>query len=185
MARSRFMDWLSDAIGFGRIKATESGLVNKTVGVQVEGDEGETGATDDELWAHAPLLYRPCDPDATGHCEALFMRNGDERIVFATKDRRWQIEVAKGEVIVRAMGPGSPAYIHLKPNGDAIVKAGAINLGGSATEFVALANKVDALIDAFCDAVPVANDGGAALQTAVKSVWTPMVSVAATKTKAE
>ncbi len=50
--------------------------------------------------------------------------------------------------------------------------------GGSLTELqvagtdaVSLSSKVDALIEAFVTATPISNDGGAALQAAVKLVW--------------
>lgn len=39
------------------------------------------------------------------------------------------------------------------------------------TDPVSLSSKVDAVIEAFVTATPVSNDGGAALQTAVKAVW--------------
>lgn len=47
-----------------------------------------------------------------------------------------------------------------------------IKLGtGDPSDFVALASKVDALWDAFVNAVPGGTDGGAAIQTAVKLVY--------------
>lgn len=62
----------------------------------------------------------------------------------------------------------------------------AIKLGKDAAEFVALASKVDAFINAFCNAVPVATDGGAAIQTAAKTAWTTAGGTcAASKTKAQ
>ena len=44
---------------------------------------------------------------------------------------------------------------------------------GGIFDFVALATKIDAAFNAFVNAVPVPNDGGAAIQTAVKLVWPP------------
>jgi hypothetical protein len=57
----------------------------------------------------------------------------------------------------------------------------------SATAFVALAAKLDAVIDALVDTPPVANDGGAAIQLAVKAAWlaAPTRTCAATKVKAK
>lgn len=46
-----------------------------------------------------------------------------------------------------------------------------IDIGENPTSFVALATKLDAALGAFASATPVANDGGAALQTAFKTQW--------------
>lgn len=129
MNRDSVMSWLREVFGFGKILSAKSSTTTKTVGVKVEGDEGESSAEDEELWAHAPLLYKPVAPDSTGHCEALFYRLGDEKVVIATKDRRFQIEVADGEVVVTAMGANSPAYIKLKPDGTAVIKSSAVRIG--------------------------------------------------------
>ena len=62
---------------------------------------------------------------------------------------------------------------------------------GGTTQFVALANKVKDWLDAFNNAVndwvPVANDGGAALKTALATLiaGTPSTDVASTKLKVE
>lgn len=60
-----------------------------------------------------------------------------------------------------------------------------IKLGDGATSFVALATKVNAVVNGFLGATPVANDGGAALQAATQLAWTAQGSTtAATKVKA-
>ncbi len=190
------------AIRFGKINSFDVKLLTKSVAVQVEADEGETNATDSELWGHAPLLYAPVKPSATDavtgteHCEAAFMQLGDERVVIATKDRRYQTEVAEGEVILRAMGPASPAYVHLKPDGTVIVKATSINLGGSAAQFVALANLVLARLNVIEAAhnthvhavsVPITGPVGTTAGTSAVTVApiTATTTVAAVKTKAQ
>lgn len=143
-ARDAAFGFIREAFSFGKVLATAISDTTLSLLAQVEGDEGDAdnAPVDDDVWGDAPLLYRPVAPDATGHCEALFYRLGDERVVIATKDRRWQISVEEGEVIVRSMGAGSPAYVHLKPDGSVIVSGATINLGGAATQYVALANLV-------------------------------------------
>jgi hypothetical protein len=61
--------------------------------------------------------------------------------------------------------PNAP-YASLWQSGSIISMA----VGGD-TDAASLASKVDALFNAFTSAVPVAQDGGAALQTAVNAVW--------------
>lgn len=199
--------FIREAFAFGKVLASAISATTKTVLVKVEGDEGDADSapTADDLWGHAPLLYRPVDPDSSGHCEAVFYRLGDERVCIATKDRRWQIEVAEGEVIVRAMGSGSPAYVHLKPDGTARIKASAIKLGASAapassyvkgeTLNTALTNLVTALntyasaLGAGSPANPVtagtAATAATALATALTSFTTSLTSHLSTIIKGE
>jgi hypothetical protein len=76
------------------------------------------------------------------------------------------------------------SQIVIKPGGE-------IDAGASATNFVAMANKVKAWFDTFNAAVtgwtPVSNDGGAALKTALTALigGTPPTNVASTNLKAE
>lgn len=64
-----------------------------------------------------------------------------------------------------------------------------IKLGKDATDYVALASKVDNFISTFVSTLsntaPVANDGGAALRTALLNALNNFPSVAATMTKAK
>jgi hypothetical protein len=61
-----------------------------------------------------------------------------------------------------------------------------LDLGAGASSFVALADKVDALVKAFINTPPVAQDGGAALQTAVDTAWSTIgESTEAEKVRAE
>ena len=73
------------------------------------GDFGEA-----ELWGTASLLSRPQDG-----AEALFWRTGDERVVIATKDRRWQSEhtLEKGDVVLRWCGDINPPSIGMGGGG--------------------------------------------------------------------
>lgn len=75
-----------------------------------------------------------------------------------------------------------------KADGSASIRIkadGTVVLGGEqGAQLVALANKVDALFKALLSAVPVTQDGGAALQTAVKTAWKAIgASVAASKVR--
>jgi len=79
------------------------------------------------------------------------------------------LEIAQGDTVVVQVDPD-----------------GTVHLGGAAGQFVALANLVDANLTAIRNAfdawVPVPNDGGAALKTAMES-WSRS-STAATKVRA-
>jgi hypothetical protein len=132
VTRGRIVQTLADLVGFAQGVATRIG-VSKSVEVQLAATDDD--ATDKwcELWGHAPLLYKPVDG-----AEQLYVELGDERVVFATKDRRWQIETGDGEVVLRAMGSGSPAYLKLKPDGTAELHATSIKLGGAADKRISL-----------------------------------------------
>lgn len=177
MTREDVIAIVHEVIRFGVVKETAAGS-SKSVECTIEGADGEGSAPDNEMWGHAPLLYRP-----QNGAECGYIHLGDERVTFVTKDRRWQIDVANGEVVLRAMGPGSPAYLQLKPSGEARLFSNAIYLGGTATQFVALANLVtsalNALKSAISGAATVPNDGGAAFKTnilAALASWPPSVA---------
>lgn len=57
-----------------------------------------------------------------------------------------------------------------------------IELGIDPSDFVALASAVNTLFDAFLNATPVSQDGGAALQTAVLAAWQQLGGTVASKT---
>jgi len=60
-----------------------------------------------------------------------------------------------------------------------------IKLGKTAVDFVALASKVDAVISTIANAVPVANDGGAAILAALNAYLALNPTVAASEVKAK
>ena len=144
--REELEEELAAASDFGSVAGTTQGA-NKSVEATVTGDEdpdGDEELEEVELWGLASVLERPADPDSSGSCELVFLRRGDEIVGIGTKDRRWQVTLEKGEVVVRAFG-SSAATIHLKPGGEAVLTATDIKLGGPAvSDFVALASKVDA-----------------------------------------
>lgn len=184
MRRADVAQTIQDVIGFAKIVRASLGA-SKSLYVQHEAHEGDASNSKDEAWGHAPLLYKPL-----ASSESLFIQLGDERVSIATKERNWQIEVADGEVVLRALGASSPAYVHLKPDGSVDVHATSINLGGAAEQFVALANLVmsnlTALKSAISGAAVGSADGGLAFKTALMTAleaWP--TAVAATKTKAE
>lgn len=179
MRRRDVVQTLSDLVGFAKGLATRLGA-SKSVEVQLEATEDDGAEKWCELWAHAPLLYKPL-----ADTEQLYVELGDERVVFATKDRRWQIATGDGEVVLRAIGEGSPAFVKLKPDGTAEVHAKAINLGGSATHFVALSNLVESAISA---AIKSHTHGGVtsgSVSTTGGTLVGTVTSTAATKVKAE
>lgn len=57
-----------------------------------------------------------------------------------------------------------------------------VEVGGD-SDAAALASKVDALIEAFTGAAPVAQDGGAAIQAVVKAAWESVETTASSKLK--
>lgn len=179
MRRADVVQVICDLIGFAKIVAARLGA-SQSAEVALSATDDESGTQLVELWGHAPLLYKPL-----AGSEALYVELGDERVVLATKDRRWQIAVSDGEVVVRAMGKGSPAYVKLTPGGEAEVHASAINLGGAATGFVALDGLVRSAITA---AIAGHTHGGVTTGAGATTgglLGPPVLSTASTKVKAE
>jgi hypothetical protein len=81
--------------------------------------------------------------------------------------------------------PPGEVHISSPDRTKVVVKDGEINLGGSASDFAALASKVDANFDAisqmFSGWLPVPNDGGAELKTASASLIFDPVGASVTK----
>lgn len=179
--RRQVMEVLQGVFGFGKV-AKSSGHGS----YDVDGEIGEATTPDCERWGDAAVLSRP----QVG-AEVKYIQLGDERVVIGTRDTRWQIDVAAGEVVVRAMGAGSPAYVRLRPNGDVQIVGGNIHLGAeSVATYVALANLVTAQLSvlkgAISGAAVTAGDGGTAFKAnivAALSAWPG--TVAASKTRAQ
>lgn len=178
MRRAGVVQTISDLVGFAKVIAARIGP-SKSTSVQIMAHDDDAGADACELWAHAPLLYRPL-----AGSEAFYVELGDERVVLATKERRYQIDVADGEVVVRAIGADSPAYVRLRPDGSCDVNASAINLGGAATDFVANATKVNAALTKLQTTFDthIHASSGAGAPTVPLGTFT---SVSTTKVKAE
>lgn len=213
--RTQLDNRLDGLIDIGTIDDTASSD-GSTITASIIGaapESTEDAETDDversenvDLWGDAAVLMRPADPDATGACEVMFVRRGDTREVIATKDRRWQLALEKGEVVVRNMVADEEKQITLKLAQDGtltivakktVISSDDIRLTGAlASDAVALASKVDQrndkvaqALDAFAAAVPVPNDGGAAIHTAFTTVWgappTAPSNVGSTKVKTD
>lgn len=205
MTRADVMNILRDAIRSGEIKSSKlDGSKNVVVCVQTADDD--SSATDSEVCTQGPLQFKPVDGS-----DALFLELGDERRVLSIKNRDWQISIADGEVVLQALGGTTPAYLHLKPNGDATLKGASLSLnmssaatlkctnftvdmsgetkiGNSAAQFAALANLVTAQFNTLKAAIGaagvVAGDGGAAFKAAlVAALATWPSNIAASKTK--
>jgi hypothetical protein len=117
-------------------------------GAGTEDGSGTVGETPDEAVSteHAAILYRPAAPDADGACEAIYLRTGDDVVVLATRDTRWQLSLEEGEVAVRAFG-ASAALVKLRTDG--IVELGGVDL----VELAAVASKVEQELDLLWDAL--------------------------------
>lgn len=124
-------------------KANDSSVgANNSVEIDVQGDTDDALTFEQyenaEIWDCPAVLWRPSDPDVNpltgGYCELLGLRSGDEIVVLAGKERRWQVSIDKGEVIVRGLAENS-GYIRFKTDGT-------IEAGSTGLDFVALAAKV-------------------------------------------
>ena len=139
MSREHTEEVVAGLIAFGIVTATKIASAASSVLLKVRGDAPDEVSAGDaveeeddaELWAHATLLYRPADSDATGTCETLGVRHGDEIVVCATKDRRWQVSLDKGDCVVRALGP-SASSVRLTAAGEAVIDAAVVKIGGVA-----------------------------------------------------
>ena len=176
MTRARTLKVFTDIVGFAKIVSAKLGK-SQSAEVTVQANEDDLGGTQQlvETWGDAPLLYQPLSGT-----EALTVELGDERIVVATKERRWQIAVEAGEVAVRALGQDAP-YMLLKPDGTCTIHAKAVNLGDEGGQLVALDSLVRSAISAaiagHTHVVPNGTSDGGKLTGSVPST-------AAQKTKA-
>lgn len=123
MSRGAVMRVFEEILQFGEVVATTVGAA-KSVLFTVLGPQGEKPSTECDGWGDAALLSRP-----VAGAEVVYVQLGDERTVLFTRDRRWQIEVLEGEVVLRAMGPGTPGYIKLMPNGTVAIVSTATTYG--------------------------------------------------------
>ncbi len=139
---------------------------------------------DCEVWGEPALLWRPAAPDAAGSCEVAVVRRGDTLEVIGGRERRWQVTLEEGDVVLRAFGP-TAAKIRLKPNGN-------IELGiDGVQQFIALGQTLQTFVNVFWPPAsggswtPVPNDGGLALQNALIAAFATPPTVASAKHKVE
>lgn len=108
-----------------------------------EADDGDDVAEelDAESWGEANVLSRPLDPNGDGECEVLFVRNGDKLEIVGFRDRRYQVTLEKGEVLVRNLHADASkrAFIKLTKDGECFIDAVKVYVGtAGATEKIAL-----------------------------------------------
>jgi hypothetical protein len=145
----RLPEAIDSLLDWGKVTASSiSSRVKNLLGT-VDGGDGDV-AEEQVLGTHAAILARPAPPSDDGHFEVFFVRRGEERRPVASHDTRWQVDVAEGEVVVRAFGENA-SRIRLKPNGDVVIEAdGSILLGGdTAAKALALAEKTEADFNTF------------------------------------
>lgn len=155
-----------------------------------EGTDEDDGDEDAPLpvLMNVPVMF----PRAGGVEITLPVQAGDTMLIVwtdwdlgrwrASGDKRRPISTAKhgvsGAVAIPGLYPSNAS-----PAGFSVaLTASAMEVGGN-TDAAALASKVDALFDAFVNAVPSPTDGGAAIQAAVQVVWSQMSSTASSKLK--
>lgn len=137
-----FVDMLSTAIDSS----------TNTVTAKVRGDVYESTSEeyeDAEVWGVAGVLSRPkADSGGDSGAQAVAVRQGDEMFVVATRDTRYQVSAAEGEVVVHALGKDgtAQAVLRLQAGGKVIVEADEILLGSdSASTKIALKSDLDSL----------------------------------------
>lgn len=196
----------------GLVKAVD--MTNQTVDVQpvlqrvIPRGDDETDSPEAEtlpVVPAVPLVF----PRGGGFFVSVPVAVGDSvMLVFSDRDiGRWretgQVPCNPGDQRAHTLS-GAVAFPGVFPRGAKLADASPTNmvLGKDGTpgmkititptqvqvdgsgDAAALASKVNALFNAFCNAVPVAMDGGAAIQNAVKTVWTGFSNtVASTKLK--
>ena len=155
-----------------------------------EGTDEDDGDEDAPLpvLMNVPVMF----PRAGGVEITLPVQAGDTMLIVwtdwdlgrwrASGDKRRPISTAKhgvsGAVAIPGLYPSNAS-----PAGFSVaLTASAMEVGGN-TDAAALASKVDALFDAFVNAVPSPTDGGEAIQAAVQAVWLQMSSTASAKLK--
>lgn len=147
--RELIMAMFEGFLSFGKVTATKQATSTKQVLASVRGNEGAGGNEErpyQALWGHAAILFRP--PADT---EVIFARLGDEMVPLASRETRWAIDVAEGEVVIRNLvsDEASRARIHFKANGEVVIDSPKVYIGdGSATEKLALGTAIKGHFDA-------------------------------------
>lgn len=182
---------LATLIDFGHVTATSILTAASSVVLRVVGDEdpaGDEDLSECEMFGQAPLIYRPQDPTDAGRCEAMFVRWGDESVVIGTKDRRFQVEPAAGEVRIVALGADGArqAQVVLKPDGVIVLSGVRVEIGvDGASETIGLGTAIKGHFDSlktYLDGhthVYVDDSAGAQLTTPPASAALPSVVLAA------
>lgn len=125
MRRKDVLEALADVVGFADVVASRLGA-NNSVELQIKASADDTSEDWCEWWGDPGVSFKP-EPGA----EAMYIDLNGERVVLGVKSRQFQVAVEDGECVVRAFGPGTPAYVKLKPDGSVEVHGRAF-LGGDA-----------------------------------------------------
>jgi phage gp45-like len=149
---SAVIDVIRSIFRWGEIRSSKLDA-SKSVVVELSAGDGEASAKDDEIAGFGPLQFKPLAGQ-----DALFMQLGDEKVCLSVRNRNWQISIGDGEVILQALAAaGAPAYIHLKPNGDAVIKGANVTLdvttsvkigSPSAAQAMVLGNQLQTILGA-------------------------------------
>lgn len=131
-------DTIAALFDFARVVSTTLGSRNSVL-ARLRGIED--GATteevpDCEVWGIAGVQARPPAPTDAGHAEVVVLRNNDEFLGLASRDLRWQVSVAEGELAIHALGKSgaTQAVVRLKPDGTVVIDGAKIELGAGAAE---------------------------------------------------
>lgn len=153
MARPFHAQALDALIGLGRVVGSAIGAASSVIatvrGDGPSGDENDIEGEADEVeelgdcdsWGDPNILSRPLDPNDDGALEALFIRRGDTRELIGFRDRRYQVSLEQGEIIVRNLhaDANKRAFIKLTKDGEVFIDAVKVYVGtSSATEKIAL-----------------------------------------------
>lgn len=147
-------------------------LVDDTKKVQqVQAELLVPGQAPDEIEVAMPFGFTSKPPKSV---EAIFGAIGASRantVLMGWLDRARPKGLEDGEAGLHYLGEFK---VFLKNDGS-------LRLGSKdATKLIALAEKIDGAFNALVNAAPVPNDGGAAIQAAVRAQWAPGDTCAAT-----
>ncbi len=175
MIRDAISDAVEALLEFGKILASKMGASQSTlVTARVAEDaDGHEEIEDCEVWGEPAILWRPAAPDSSGSCEALTWRRGDELVIVAGKERRWQISLEEGEVVLRAFGPGA-ATVRLTASGGAVIDATEIKLGSTAAQHIALGDALQTYLASLKTWLDTHTHGGVLAGGAVTLIPAPL-----------
>lgn len=145
MRRNAAHDAFASLVDFGRVIASELSGSAKNLLATLQGAEGEGAerVENQQVWGHAAILWRP-----VANTEVLFLRNGDELLTVASRETRWQVDLAEGDVVIRNLNGSTPVRLTLKSDGNCVLEADLIKLGDSgATEAIGLGTAIKGHLD--------------------------------------
>lgn len=137
-----------------------------------------------EWWQHVGFASRPKKPSAgTSAAQCVVIKKSDHDAVIASRDSRTTAvydSLLDGETAIFASEGG--AIIVLRVDGTIEITGGTVKIGDSGAVVLAKAQAISDLQTVFNAWVPVPNDGGAALKTAL-ATWIANSTYATTKAK--